>query len=276
MISRIGPAAACAIVVLASAALAGAAAAPAPDAHATDAVRRYVEALKKPDASAAFALLTKAQQRYFGDEANFASNLSSTAYRIVSYSIAKATQRNPRLVEVDVDQVVSFFNVATEGTSTARGTEPYFALFDGTAWGVKELVQPWKSYAPKTSGRTDGLVAIVDRVEFFDRRIQVDCTLRNLGTQAVQVLPLLKSTLAIAGGATYRALGTASFPLNDRQFFEGVRIYPEHQAVGWINFAVPSHTDVDMTATLTVAPAIADGAAAPVSVTVGPVRLPKL
>jgi hypothetical protein len=267
---------ACALAVVASTTLAAASAAPTPDPAAVTVVRRYVEALEKPDAQAAFALLTPAQQKYFGDPDDFASNQSTTSYRIASYTIAKSTQRNPQLVEVDVDQVVSFFDIATQSASSVRVTEPYFALRTAGSWGVKELFQPWKSYAPKTSGRTGGLVVIVDRIEFFDRRIQVDCTLRNLGPQPVQVLPLLKTTLAFSGGATYPALKDAHFPVNDQEFFEGVRIYPEHQVVGWISFAVPSRTDADMLATFVVSPAIADGAAAPVSVTVGPMRLPKL
>ena len=65
-------------------------------------------------------------------------------------------------------------------------------------------------------------------------------------------------------------------PLNDEEFFEGVRIYPGHQAVGYINFPVPSHADVDSTAVLTIAPAIADGATAPAAAKVGPMTLPKL
>lgn len=262
---------------LASALLGASALTPAKDDGATDAVRRYVTALALPDPAAAFKLLTPAQQHYFRNARNFGSNYASTGYRVVSFSIEKTTTRNANLVQVDVSQMVSYFDIANERTTSARVHEAYFALrgSDG-AWAVKELVVPWKSYAPHATGRAGGLVVIVDRVEFFSRRVQVDCTLRNLGTRAVQVLPLLRTTLHLSPGGEYAALSGADFPLNDRQFFEGARIYPNHQLVGYVNFAVPAKNDVDMTATLVVAPVIEDGAAAPASVSVDPIKLPKL
>jgi hypothetical protein len=276
MMRRVRVAVLCALAALASSAFASAASTPTPDPGAVTAIRRYIDALSKPDAPTAFALLTAAQQRYFGNARNFGSNFATTQYRVVSYAIERATQREPTLVEADVDQVVSYLDVSTGQTARARIAEPYFALFDGKTWGVKELVQPWKSYAPKATGRADGLVVIVDRIEFFDRRVKVDCTLQNLGTMPIQVLPLLKSTLSIAPGATYAALDTPDYPLNDKEFFEGVRIYPGHETVGYVNFPVPSHADVDSTAVLTIAPAIADGATAPAAASVGPMTLPKL
>lgn len=253
----------------------GASPAPTADPNAVAAVRAYVAALRTPDADAAFALLTASQQRYFGNARNFGSDLSTTGYRVVASSIARSVQRNAALVEVDVDQTVTYLDVGEQAPATARLTEPYFALKSGTDWRVKELYQPWKSYAPKAVGHAGPLEVEVDRVAFYDHRMQIYCTLRDVGAQAVQVLPLLRSTLAIDGGATQAAMSQASFPLNDQQFFEGVRVYPEHQVVGWINFPLPSRADADMTLTLKVSPAIVDGASGPMTVTVGPMRLPR-
>jgi len=128
---------------------------------------------------------------------------------------------------------------------------------------------PWKSYAPKAKGSASGLTAIVDRVEFFDHRVRVYCTLRDLGDVAVQVLPLLHSRLTL-GGKTVGALDTADFPLNDEQLFEGARIYPLHQLVGYINFPLTSRVDADVRATLVIGPIVPDGASKPLAVTIGP------
>lgn len=249
--------------------------APAADSGAVDAVRRYVAALQRPDPARAYQLLSPAQQRYFRNARNFASNYVTTAYRVVSYSIARTTMRNPNLAQVDVDQTTSYYDIATARTATVRVTEPYFALRSKGAWGVKEIYEPWKSYAPKATGNAGGLVVVVDRIEFFDRRIQVDCTLRNLGAKPFQVLPLLRSKLTI-GGSSAAALNSPDFPLNDRQLFQGARIYPYHQLVGYLNFPVTLPADADQTATLTVGPAVEDGAPSPVMVTIGPINLPKL
>src|SRR5215472_13343249 len=77
-----------------SAARVASAATPPPDPGAVAAVKRYVTALEKPDAAAAYALLTAAQQRYFGNARNFASNYAATGYRVVGFSIAKVTARS--------------------------------------------------------------------------------------------------------------------------------------------------------------------------------------
>jgi hypothetical protein len=263
-----------ALAALALAAIA-AASTPTPDPGAVAVVKRYLAALSKPDPQAAFLLLTPGQQRYFRNARNFASNYSTTTYRISSYSIVKSTIRNPDLVEFDVSQTTSFFDIAQGSTGSARAVEPYFALRTRGAWGVKEIYEPWKSYAPKARGRAGSLDVVVDRVEFFDRRIQVVCTFRNLGTKAVQTLPLLQSTLRI-GGSTAAAMNAADFPLNDQALFEGARIYPYHQLVGYINFPWTSHDDVDLTATLVVRPIVEDGAQGPAAATIGPMKLPKL
>lgn len=245
-----------------------------PDPGAVDAVRRYVAALEQPDTKAAFALLTPAQQTYFGDARNFASNYSTTGYRIVAFSIAKTTMRSADLAEVDVAQTVSFFDVTTERTTTTQMTEPYFALRAHGAWGVKEIYVPWKSYAPEAKGAAGGITAIVDRIEFFDKRIRVYCTLRDLGKNPAQVLPLLRSSMTI-GGKTIAVVDTADFPLNDEQFFEGVRLYPLHQAVGYMNFPLASRADKDLNVTITVGPVVADGASAPAMIAIGPIELRK-
>ena len=267
---------ACALIAAAMAAASSASqgSSPSPDAGALAAVKNYVNALQGPDTVRAFALLTPAQQHYFGNARNFASNYATSGYRIVAFSIVSTTMRTPDLAQIEVAQTVAYYDVGTARTTTTQGVEAYIALRTHGEWGVKEIYQPWKSYAPKASGHGGGLTVIVDRIEFFDHRVQVDCTLRDLGNTPVQALPLLRSTLTI-GGATVDAMNEAVFPLNDRQLFEGVRIYPLHQVVGYVNFALPSRADSALTVTLKVSPVVPDGASGPSTVTVGPMQLQK-
>jgi len=264
-----------AFVLAAAVSVTGADAPSAVDSGAVDAVKRYVAALAKPDPESAYRLLTPAQQRYFRNVRNFASNYATTGYRVLSYSIAKATLRNPNLAQIDVSQTTSYYDVAAEHTATVSGTEPYFALRSNGKWGVKEVAVPWKSYAPKASGRAGGLVIIIDRIEFFNHFVQVDCTLRNLGPKPIQVLPLLQSKFN-TGKESAAAIDRAEFPLNDRQLFEGARIYPFHQVVGYITFPWSSRADEDVTATLVVGPAVEDGSKGPMKVIVGPMQLRRL
>jgi hypothetical protein len=274
MLTRGAPAAML-CVAFAIAMTAGAGAGPATNPAAVSAVKQYVGALQGPNAEKAFALLTPAQKRYFGNVRNFASNFSATTFRVISYSISKVTMRNAGLAQVDVAEKISYYDIASEQPATADVIEPYFALRNGEHWGVKKF-QPWKSYAPLTTGRAGGLVVIVDRIEFFDRRMQVDCTFRNLGSKPIQVLPLLKSKLTTSTGVKTAAMNVPNSPLTDRQLFEGLRLYPGHQVVGFMNVELPSRIDADMTATLVIAPVIEDGASAPITVTVGPIHLRKL
>jgi hypothetical protein len=252
------------------------AAAPAVDPAATAAVQQYISAMRSGDFARAYAHLTPAQQTYFGDVANFASNYTQTGYRLISSAMKSATSRSADVVQVEVAEKFAFYDIGVEQPNSMAGVEPYFALRVNGRWGVKELFEPWKTYAPNATARSGGLSVAIDRVEYYDHRVQIDCTLRNLGQRPYQVLPLLKSHLQLVPGTDANVMNGPDFPLNDRDFFEGVRIYPGHQIVGYLNFVLSSRKDADSTMTLTVGPAIEDGANQPVEITVGPVRLQKL
>jgi hypothetical protein len=248
---------------------------PRADPAAMKTVARYMRALAAREWQQAFDLLVPAQQRYFGSAANFASNPLSTHYAIRKYSLGTPLVHRD-VIEVPVKQWVYVLDVGTGTEIAATVNEPVFALREQSGWGVKQLYQPWKAYAPNATGTNNGVEVTVNRVEFFDRRVTLDCTIRNAGKTPVQILPLLKSTLNDGAGHVYAAMSEATFPLNDLEFFKGPRIYPSHQAVGFINFGVPEKRDETSAFTLTVGPAIEDGGAQTFSVSVGPFALPKL
>ncbi|MBV8223362.1 MAG: hypothetical protein JO293_08375 [Candidatus Eremiobacteraeota bacterium] len=245
-----------------------------PDPGATKAVNDYVSALERQDYAAAFALLPSSQQSYFGDVANFASNPQSTQYRIKKFAIVSALSHGD-IIEFTVHEDVSFVNVGTQRTISAGVKEPYFALRDNGVWRVKQLYQPWKSYAPEITGTAQGVSVTVHRIQFFDKRIQIDCTVRNDAKTPVQVLPLGKSVLD-DGATKTPALDTAAFPLNSLAFFEGFRLLPRYESSGYINFPVTEKKDADRSFTLTIAPAVFDGVDQTFGVVVGPIQVKKL
>ncbi|MBV8170671.1 MAG: hypothetical protein JO219_01940 [Candidatus Eremiobacteraeota bacterium] len=245
-----------------------------PDPGAVAAVNAYVGALSHHDFHAAYALLDPAQQSYFGNVQNFASNTLSTQYTIQKFSLISALPHQ-NVVEFTVRETVSFLDVNTKSKVNAVVKEPFFALRANDTWRVKQLYQPWKSYAPEVSGSAQGITVTVHRVQFYDKRIQVDCSVANTSPNPVQVLPLGKSVLD-DGAAKIPALNSADFPLNDVRFFEGLRLLPRQDASGYINFPVTQKKDEDQTFTLTVAPAIFDGAEQTFPIVVGPIHLNKL
>lgn len=246
-----------------------------PDPAAIAAVSAYVADAARGDFSAAFGLLTAEQQRYFGNANNLASNSRASGFVIHSYKVIGQLSHGD-IVEAMVEQHASFTDISSGKAVPGVVREPYFALRENGAWRVKELYQPWKSYAPDASGSMQGIEVAVKRVEFYDKRVRLDCTIRNAGRVGVQVLPLAKSTLDDGSGSKIPAMNDATFPLNDMGFFEGMHLAPGQQAVGFINFPLAQKTDTDQTLTLTVGPAIADGAEQTFSIVVGSMHLAKL
>lgn len=246
------------------------------DPAAVAAVERYVAAVEREDYAAAFGLLPSGQQRYFIDVDNFASNAKALGYRVLKHRTVATRGIGADAVEVDVEQTVAADDFANARRLAASVREPYFAVRDAGRWGVKELGQPWKSYAPRVQGENNDVSVTVNRVAFYEKIVHLDCAIANRGTVPVQVLPLLQSKLKDEEGRTQAALNAPDFPENDRGFFEGARIYPGHQAVGFINFPLPSKTDARVSYTLTVGPAIAEGGSDTFAISVGPFVLPKL
>jgi hypothetical protein len=245
-----------------------------PDPAAIAAVSSYMDATSRGDFAAAFGLLTSQQQSYFGNARNLASNAQASGFVIHKYKIIGQLSHGA-IVEAMVEQNVQFLDIATGKSIPGIVREPYFALRENGAWRVKELYQPWKSYAPNIAGGAQGIEVEVNRIEFYDKRIRLDCTIRNKSTVGVQVLPLARTTLDDGSGAKIPAMNDATFPLNDTGFFEGMHLQPGKAAVGFINFPIASRNDQDQTFTLSLAPAIADGADQMFNISVGPIRLAK-
>lgn len=238
------------------------------------AVSQYVRALAAGDFQRAYALLPASQQRYYGNPRNFASNAAAARFTITAFS-PETMLSHGAVVEVVVHEDVTYYDIATRQPVKARVREPYFALRENGGWRVKQLYQPWKSYAPNAIGRSLGLSVTVARVEFYDQRVRLDCAIRNDGPKPVQVLPLGKTQLDDGSGAKIAAMNEPRFPLNDIGFFEGLRLEPGRQAVGFINFPL-ARRDAPLRFTLALGPAIQDGADQTFTVVVGPFALPTL
>jgi hypothetical protein len=55
-----------------------------------------------------------------------------------------------------------------------------------------------------------------------------------------------------------------------------MHLQPGHEAAGFINFPIAQKTDADQTLSVTLTPAIADGAEQTFSIVIGPIHLAKL
>lgn len=242
---------------------------------AQDAVKAYLAALHAQDMRAAFARLTPSQRKYFISIGNFASNFESTAYALERYKLGTTIPHGNGTYEIDVRETFQVRDAATGARLRVTTDEPYFAIEEDGAMGVKQIGQPWRAYALDARGEAQGLLVRVVRVEYFDRRVQLDCVFYNRGRVPITILPLLKSTLSIDGARPVAAFSDARFPLNDKALFKGPIIAPGTGVSGYISFPLAAKVDAAQRLGLVVAPALAQSAEAPFSVSVGPFDLPK-
>ena len=93
-------------------------------------------------------------------------------------------------------------------------------------------------------------------------------TFVNLGDNFVTLLPYGKSVLRDDRGGVYRILATKDWTITDKPLFQGVRLAPNSQYTGSLAFTAPRVGDVRRTWSLTLAPALREGADEPFAMTV--------
>ncbi|MFN2459066.1 MAG: hypothetical protein ABR591_00025 [Candidatus Velthaea sp.] len=132
-------------------------------------------------------------------------------------------------------------------------------------WRIKDPGHPWRAFAADTTAEASGLRITVKKVSFFARRIEVVATFANVGDTFVTILPYGKSVLRDDAGGVYRIIETRNWALTDKTLFQGLRLAPNGQYTGALNFESAHLDDRPRTFTLTVAPALREGADAPFS-----------
>ena len=143
------------------------------------------------------------------------------------------------------------------------------------AYRVDDEGHPYRSFVP--SGAVvehDGASVTVRKIAFYLRRIEVTLTLVNAGPGQITFLPYGRSVLRDES-SVYRLWETRDWLLTDRQLFLGLRLAADARYTGQLNFQVDRRLDDRARSfTLTVAPALREGADTPLEFALPPIAVP--
>ena len=240
---------------------------PAPNNAQTAVVRKYVDALRANRYDVAFALLTDDERKYYGDAAAFRSAFAADGVVLRRASIAGARGDDRGRVYF-VRERIAYVDHATDKLREVDATVPLGVLPEHGALHVKDPGKPYRAFASASAADVSGLRVTVKKVDFFPDRIDVVVTFANLGDNFVTLLPYGKSVLRDDRGGVYRILATKNLTITDKPLFQGVPLAPNSQYTGSLAFTASRLGDVKRSWTLTVAPALREGADEPFEVTV--------
>ncbi|MBV9440173.1 MAG: hypothetical protein JOZ24_09305 [Candidatus Eremiobacteraeota bacterium] len=240
---------------------------PAPKNAQYAAVQRYVDALRAARYDDAYALLTDAERRYFGDASAYRSVFDADGYALQSASIVGA-RGDERGRVFFVREKISYVDHATDKRRVLDATVPLGVLAENGRQHVKDPGKPYRAFAPAATAEASGLRVTVKKVDFFPDRVDVVLTFANIGDGFVTVLPYNKSVLRDDRGGVYRVLALKDWTVTDKRLFEGIPLAPSSQYTGAMAFVAQRFGDVKRRWSLTVAPALRDGADAPFEVTI--------
>ncbi len=240
---------------------------PVPNNAQTAVVKKYVDALKAARYDTAFALLTDDERAYYGDATAYRSVFTADGVVLERASVAGARGDDRGRVYF-VRERIAFVDHATDKRREVDATVPLGVLPEHGALHIKDPGKPYRAFASTSTASVSGLRVTVKKVDFFPDRIDVIVTFANLGDNYVTLLPYGKSVLRDDRGGVYRILATKNWTVTDKPLFQGVPLAPNAQYTGSLAFTATRLGDVKRTWSLTVAPALRDGADEPFDVTV--------
>jgi hypothetical protein len=144
---------------------------------------------------------------------------------------------------------------------------PIGVLPEHGALHIKDPGKPYRAFASSSAADASGLRVTVKKVDFYPDRIDVVVTFANLGDNFVTLLPYNKSVLRDDRNGVYRIFATKDWSVTDQRLFQGARLAPNAQYTGSLAFTAPRLGNVKRAWSLTLAPALRDGADAPFEVT---------
>ena len=240
---------------------------PVPNGAQTAVVKRYVEALRAGKYDDAFALLTDEERKYYGTAAAYRSVFEADAYTLNGASLVGARGDDRGRVYF-VRERIAFVDHASDKRREIEATVPLGVLREHGALHVKDPGKPYRAFASASTADVSGLRVTVKKVDFFPDRIDVVVTFANVGDNFVTVLPYGKSVLRDDRGGSYRILATKDWRITDKRLYEGIPLAPNSRYTGSLAFTAPRLGDVKRTWSITLAPALRDGADVPFEVTV--------
>jgi hypothetical protein len=233
----------------------------------TAVVQRYVDALRHNDYATAFSLLTDDLRRYYGDVASYRSVFVADGIAIERASIVGA-RGDDRARVYFVREDISFIDHVADKQRKLTATVPLGVLPEHGVLHIKDPGKPYRAFASSSAADASDLQVTVKKVDFYPDRIDVVVTFVNKGDNYVTLLPYGRSVLRDDRGGIYRVLATKDWTITDRHLFEGVPLPPGAEYTGSMAFSATHLGDVKRAWTLTIAPALREGADAPFDITV--------
>jgi hypothetical protein len=240
---------------------------PVPPGAQSALVKKYVDALRAGRYDAAFALLTDDERKYYGDAAAYRSVFTADGVVLERATLAGA-RGDDRGRVFFVRERIAYVDHATDKRREVDATVPIGVLPEHGVLHVKDPGKPYRAFASTSTVNVSGLRVTVKKVDFFPDRIDVVVTFANVGDNFVTLLPYGKSVLRDDRGGVYRILATKDWTITDKPLFQGVPLAPNSAYTGSLAFTATRLGDVKRSWSLTVAPALREGADEPFDVTV--------
>jgi hypothetical protein len=240
---------------------------PAPNNAQTALVKKYVDAQRAGRFDEAYALLTDAERKYYGDAASYRSVFEADGYALRSASILGARGDDRGRVYF-VRERIAYVDHANDAQREVDATVPLGVLPEHGTIHVKDPGKPYRAFAAASTADVSGLRVTVKKVEFFPDRIDVVVTFANMGDNFVTLLPYGKSVLRDDRGGVYRILATKNWTVTDKHLFEGVPLAPNARYTGSLAFSAPRLDEAKRAWSVTLAPSLREGADAPFDVTI--------
>jgi hypothetical protein len=246
----------------------------APRGPAVDAALVYARALGTGDYAKAYGMLSSAARRYFRTTQNYASvwkaeRFSASDFQALNTVIAK----NAHVVAIR--ETIHYYNHGQEREMRGKLVMRYTVVREPSGYRIADDGHPYRSVIPEKSTVDRGGVKLtVAELAFYPRRIEAEVTFENDSSGFVTFLPYGRTVLR-DGSAIYRPLVTRNWLLTDRRLFLGLRLAPNARYTGQIDFLTAGRLDDRArTFTLTVAPALREGADQPEEFTLPSIAVP--
>jgi hypothetical protein len=234
---------------------------------------QYVGALQAGRYDAAFTLLSRDEQRYFGSAANYASVFAADRLKIDAFSIVAS--KTDRLGTVAlVSERIEFFDQAHQSPGRVTAKVAYGILRAGSGYAIKDPYHPWRALAPADfAGDTNGVRVLVRKLSFYSGRLEMVATFQNSADRPVTLLPYGRTSLRDESGKSYAPIFSRLPGLTDKTLYTGLRLPPSGEYTGLMTFLTPARF-APASLTLTIAPALFDRADAPFEIPLPAFQLP--
>jgi hypothetical protein len=239
-----------------------------------DILHRYLDAFVAGRYEAAFALLSEDERRYYGSAANLASVYAADRFKLDSYKIVESKAAPPLGVVAVVSERIEFFDAARQSPASATAKVAYGIVPGRHGLRIKDPYHPWRAIAPQgIAANVRDVSVTIRKVSFYTGRVEIVATFANHAEQTVTLLPYGRSVLRDDAGKVYQPIESRLPSLTDKTLYTGLRLPVSGQYTGVMAFFTPDRFR-PKSLTLTVAPALFDGADEPFDIDLPALTIP--